>query len=70
MAEPAYKPFEAVPVSGVYQVEHDRHRETHEATLLEGEIFPACAVCAQSVRFTLKHRSVNIHADRDFPTGK
>ena len=55
MAEHAYKPSEAVPVSGVYRVEHNGHRETHDATLLQGEVFPACAVCRDQVRFTLKH---------------
>lgn len=70
MAEQAYKPSEAVPVSGVYRVDHNGHRETHEATLLEGETFPPCAVCEKNVRFTLKHRAVNIHYDKDFPPGK
>jgi hypothetical protein len=70
MAEHAYKPSEAVPVSGVYRVEHDGHRETHEATLLQGEVFPACAMCAHQVRFTLKQEARDIHSDKDFPTGK
>ena len=69
MAEHAYKPSEAVPVSGVYRVDHNGHRETHDATLLEGEVFPACAVCQRQVRFVLKHRATNIHEDKDFPTG-
>jgi len=66
MAEQAYKPSEAVPVSGVYRVDHQNHRQAHEATLLEGESFPACAVCQDLVRFTLKHRSINIRDDKDF----
>lgn len=70
MAEQAYKPSEAVPVSGVYRVEHKGHRETHEATLLQGETFPACAVCEQHVRFTLARRANTIRGDHDFPTGK
>jgi hypothetical protein len=45
MAEHAYKPSEAVPVSGVYRVEHRGHRETHDAILRAGEVFPACSVC-------------------------
>lgn len=69
MAEHVYKPSEAVPVSGVYQVEHSGHRETHDATLLEGETFPACATCDQHVRFTLKHRANTAKTDRDFPAG-
>jgi hypothetical protein len=70
MAEHAYKPSEAVPVSGVYRVEHNGHRETHDATLLQGEVFPACAICESGVRFTLKHRAHNIRHDKDFPAAK
>ncbi len=70
MAERAYRPSEAVPVSGVYRVEHNGHRETHDATLLEGQVFPACAICEGCVRFTLKRRARDIRHDRDFPTIK
>jgi hypothetical protein len=70
MATQAYKPSEAVPVSGVYRVEHHGHRETHEATLLQGEVFPACAICSQQVRFTLKREARNIRGDKDFSAGK
>jgi hypothetical protein len=70
MAEHAYRPSEAVPVSGVYRVEHNGHRETHDATLLQGEVFPACAVCEKHVRFTLKHRAHDIRGDKDFAAGK
>ena len=67
MAEHGYKPLEKAPISGVYEVEHNGHREAHEATLLEGEVFPACAVCEDRVRFRLKHRAADIHRDKDFP---
>ncbi|HUI83177.1 MAG TPA: hypothetical protein VL240_03090 [Candidatus Binatia bacterium] len=67
MAEHVYRPSEAVPVSGVYRVEHNHHRDAHDATLLEGEVFPACVVCEDRVRFTLKHRAASIHGDKDFP---
>lgn len=67
MAEHVYKPSEQVPVSGVYRVDHNGHRETHEATLLEGEVFPSCAVCEDGVRFALKQRANSIHLDKDFP---
>lgn len=70
MAEHAYRPSEAVPVSGVYRVEHNGHRDGHEATLLQGEVFPSCAVCRDHVRFVLKHRANNIRDDNDFKTGK
>jgi hypothetical protein len=67
MAERAYKPSERVPSSGVYRVDHNGHREMHEATLLEGELFPACSLCEDKVRFTLKYRAANISQDKDFP---
>jgi hypothetical protein len=70
MAEQVYKPSEAVPVSGVYRVEHDGHREPHEATLLYGEIFPVCAMCGEAVRFILRHRAKSIRSDKDFLPGK
>jgi hypothetical protein len=67
MAEHVYKPSERVPVSGVYRVDHNGHRDSHEATLLEGEVFPACAVCEDRVRFVLKYRASSIRLDKDFP---
>ena len=67
MAERLYKPSEQVPVSGVYRVDHNGHRDSHEATLLEGEMFPPCAVCEDRVRFVLKYRAGGIHLDKDFP---
>lgn len=70
MAEQGYKPSQAVPISGVYRVEHNGHREAHEATLLQGETFPVCAVCGNEVPFTLRHRASDIRDDEDFPCGK
>lgn len=67
MAEHVYKPSQRVPVSGVYRVDHDGHRESHEVTLLEGEVFPGCATCEDGVRFALKHRAASIGQDKDFP---
>jgi hypothetical protein len=66
MAEHEYRPSEAVPVSGVYRVEHGGHRETHEATLLRGDVFPSCAICHAQVRFTLKYQATQIADDKDF----
>ena len=70
MAEKAHKPSEAVPVSGVYRVEHDGHRDAHEATLLQGKVFPSCALCNDRVRFILKHRANDIRGDNDFAADK
>ena len=70
MAEQGYKPSQKVPVSGVYRVEHDGHRDAHEATLLQGESFPTCAICDDRVRFVLKHRASDIRDDQDFAAPK
>ena len=69
MAEQGYKPSQAVPISGVYRVEHNGHREPHEATLLQGETFPACNGCGNEVRFFLKRRAADIRVDKDFVPG-
>jgi hypothetical protein len=53
----------------VYRVEHNGHRQAHEATLLEGEVFPGCGVCGSEVRFTLERRASDLRNDRDFPSG-
>lgn len=53
-----YRPGELVPESGIYRVTHESHRLMHEATLLEGNRFPICRQCRDSVRFELR-RAVN-----------
>lgn len=65
MAEHVYKPSERVEISGVYRISHNGHRTEHEATLLEDETFPECAVCHDTVRFTLIHRAPSIRGDED-----
>ncbi len=61
-----YRPGETVPETAVYSVSHHRHRGEHEATLLGGETFPACARCGDAVRFRLAHQARPIKDDRDF----
>lgn len=73
-----FKPGDPVPDSGIYRVIHT-HQLMHQATLLEGTIFPMCRKCEKAVRFSLE-RSVkeerpvktdrtgdsDFSADRDF----
>jgi hypothetical protein len=66
MAEQWYKPGEEAPVSGVYMVVHAAHRPDHQATLLQGELFPSCASCSDHVRFRLSHTALAIREDNDF----
>jgi hypothetical protein len=47
-----FKPGESVPRSGIYRAYHKSHRLMHEATLLNGELFPRCKHCS-NVRFEL-----------------
>lgn len=59
-----------VPVSGIYQVIHDRldgdhHAQTHNVIVVAGALFPACRGCGESVTFLLyqpeEHASENEH---------
>lgn len=47
------KPGDCAPQSGVYQSTHRRHRASHQVTVLEGEVFPACKRCGEHVRYRL-----------------
>lgn len=66
MAEQVYRPGDSVPESGLYLVAHGSHRPDHEATLFQGEQFPACAQCEQQVRFRLLRGAIPISSDSDF----
>ena len=66
MAEQVFKPGENVPQSGLYLVVHDNHRADHEASLFQGEQFPACAQCDVGVRFKLI-RAASPEADDSSP---
>jgi YjzC-like protein len=61
-----FKPGDKVPSSGVYRVLHKDHREEHDATLREGELFPNCSVCDEGVRFRLVQSAKLIDRDVDF----
>jgi hypothetical protein len=51
--ERRYRPGERVRKTGIYRVEHDSHRLMHEATLVQGNLFPRCKRCDNAVRFSL-----------------
>ncbi len=48
-----YRPGDIVPTSGIYRIEHYRHRLMHEATLKQDTRFPLCRTCKKQVRFSL-----------------
>jgi hypothetical protein len=65
-AEQVFQPGELAPVSGVYGVVHERHRQKHSATVFKGERFPQCLRCGKAVRFILLRPSTPISEDVDF----
>lgn len=57
MHDDLFMPGDQIPCSGIYRVLHRDHRESHDATLLDGQAFPACTVCGAEVRFRLVKES-------------
>lgn len=49
--EEQFRPGDRVPQSGIYRIEHDKHRMMHHATLTGGARFPRCKQCGDAVRF-------------------
>lgn len=66
MADEVFQPADKVPESGIYQVQHYRHRLYHEVTLLRGAVFPNCSECEMNVRFRLVRSAPPITEDRNF----
>jgi len=60
-----FSPGDKVPQSGIYRVQHYRHRIPHEITILQGENFPSCHTCGQQVRFRLERAADHANRDRD-----
>lgn len=62
-----YRPGDTIRQSGIYEVLHDRdHRESHEAVMISGEVFPDCETCKAKVRFRLVRTAPYIFQDEDF----
>ena len=68
MADEVFQPADPVPESGVYQVQHYRHRLYHEVTICRGGNFPLCSECGTNVRFRLVRTAPPIELDRNFST--
>ena len=60
-----YSAGETVPVSGIYRVEHTRHRSPHEVIAIQGEVFPTCRRCLGRVAFTLARATTHMTHDMD-----
>ena len=53
-----FTPGETVPISGIYDVLHDKvdgedHAEQQKIAFLAGSVFPTCKGCREWVRFRL-----------------
>lgn len=74
MAEQEFRPGDDVPLSGIYLVSHQAHREAHEAVVLQRGVFPNCRECGARVRYRLLRSAAPLDADTDFdghhPKGK
>jgi hypothetical protein len=65
------KPGDKAPVSGFYEVIHDKldgedHALPHLVTALAGTTFPPCRVCRGEVRFSLHRAAENVKTDAYF----
>jgi hypothetical protein len=64
---PLFRPGDAVPESGIYEVLHDAdHREAHDAVMILGNQFPTCETCNERVRFRIVRTAPYIFQDEDF----
>jgi len=66
-----FKAGEKIPVSGVYDVVHDRidgqyHAADHQLTLIAGAHFPNCKACQGWVKFRLHQAAGHTGAHPDF----
>jgi hypothetical protein len=67
MPQPAFKPGQPVPASGIYHIEHSRdHRQSHEVVFARNDRFPACEICEHEVRYTLLRAAPFVFEDPDF----
>jgi hypothetical protein len=53
--------------SGIYEVLHDlNHRTAHEVVMIAEDLFPACDVCENRVRYRVLRTAPYIFSDEDF----
>jgi hypothetical protein len=60
-----FVPGQMVPISGVYTVVHQTHREEHQVIAIRGEEFPLCRVCNDQVRFRVAQLVPHVTHDFD-----
>ena len=59
-AKKQFRCGEKILESGIYRVVHEKHRLPHEVTLLNGQLFPRCMKCEDSVYFELVRSAPDI----------
>jgi len=63
----AHSPGQPAPCSGLYVAHHAcGERDPQPAALRAGQVFPACEVCGEDVRFTLLRGAPYLFDDDDF----
>jgi len=61
----ACEPGQLAPISGIYHVVHDGHRQDHEVVAIRGEEFPLCRICQGNVQFHIAKVASHMTHDRD-----
>ena len=66
-----FKPGDRVPLSGIYDVTHDKldgddHALPHQIAAIAGKIFPRCRWCGSEVRFRLHQAALHVGSDVHF----
>lgn len=66
-----FKPGDRVPVSGIYDVTHDKldgddHALPHQVTAIAGMVFPPCRWCGGEVSFRLRHAAERLGSNGHF----
>jgi hypothetical protein len=61
-----FAPGQVAPMTGLYEVHHERHRIPHLVTISEGRRLPECAHCGRRVRFVLEAAADVLELDYDF----
>jgi len=66
-----FKPGDKVPISGIYDVIHDKldgddHAHPHQVTAIAGAVFPSCRGCQAWVRFRLHQAAEHVDAHHHF----
>jgi hypothetical protein len=57
----SYETGDIAPETGIYMVVHSAHRLPHEAVVIQGQRFPKCQKCGDTVLFELLHAAPDLY---------